>query len=157
MCTIRCLFVPLALSLSSVSLAADVQLTGTQLASALLPVSYFPSGFGEDATAGNIIFHKDQAYGQNVFQFATSAKAAAFYNGMYALNNRCRATRTTSDNAAVKVTARYLIKTPPCTCSPAFRPFGNNGGASMKGVRVPQLPLLRDQCSPDHISGIRGP
>ena len=145
------LSVPLALSLALTTAPGNVQLTGTQLASALLPVSYFPSGyavgknndynsgnrlenspakynlatmscktfvvdspehgFGESAAAGNIIYRKNQAYGQNVFQFASSAKASAFYNGMYALNNRCRSTRTTSGNAVVKLTTRYLIKT----------------------------------------------
>jgi hypothetical protein len=145
------LSVPLALSLALTTAPGNVQLTGTQLASALVPASYFPAGwsvqktgaynsgnrlenspakynlatmscktfvvtapdkgFGETATAASIVHKKNQAYSQNVYQFASSAKASAFYNGMYALFERCRTVSTTSGSLKVKLTTRYLTKT----------------------------------------------
>lgn len=133
--------------------AAPVQLTGTHLHAALLPASYFPSGyktekienfssgaklehrpakyhlatfgcqrwlldglpqtgFGETATAGDIISKAGkQAYGQNVFQFATHAQAAAFYRQSYAFTWRCRTVAASFNGGKARLTTTFIKKT----------------------------------------------
>jgi hypothetical protein len=132
-------------------LPTPAQLTGTQLASRLLPPSSFPSGykivksgtynsggrlergpvkhhlpafsckryivnglpetgFGETATAGDIIGAGKQFYVQTAFQFASSRQATAFYRQLYALTARCR-TVTASFQGTVRLTTQSLKKT----------------------------------------------
>jgi hypothetical protein len=75
-------------------------------------VGDFPeTGFGETATAGDIISQAgNRAFGQDVLQFATHAQAAAFYREWYAFTVRCRAIATTSGGKAVKFTTKFIAK-----------------------------------------------
>ena len=149
---------PAAQAAAPGQVAAPAQLTGTHLHAALLPASYFPSGykvekienyssgsklehkpakyhlatfscqkwlvsgfpetgFGETATAADIISRPGtkarpgaQAYGQTVFQFATSGQASAFYRQMYAFTQRCR-TVSASFHGKVGLTTTFIKKT----------------------------------------------
>jgi hypothetical protein len=75
-------------------------------------VGNFPeTGFGESATAGDIISKAgNRAYGQDVLQFATPAKAAAFYRQWYAFAVRCRTVTTTFDGKVWKFTTKFIAK-----------------------------------------------
>jgi hypothetical protein len=144
----------LLLTVPAAQAAGPVQLTGTQLASRLLPVSYFPSaykidksmtynsgnrlergpvkhhlatigckkylinglprfGFGETATVGSGVGRRSpgQEYVQGVWQFASSAKATAFYRQYYAFTQRCRTIAATIGKDKVGLTTRLLKKT----------------------------------------------
>ena len=53
------------------------------------------TGFGETATAASFVDRRNQGYTQNVWQFASSARAASFYRQYYAFTQRCRTIHTT--------------------------------------------------------------
>ena len=70
------------------------------------------TGFGETATAGDIISKAvKQAYGQGVFQFATQAQAAAFYQQSYAFTGRCRTVAAGFNGDKVRLTTAFIKKT----------------------------------------------
>jgi hypothetical protein len=68
------------------------------------------TGFGETATAADIINAKPGAFAQTVYQFATPARAATFYQQLYALTWRCRSI-TASYHGAVRLTTQFIRRT----------------------------------------------
>jgi hypothetical protein len=68
------------------------------------------TGFGETATASDIIAGKPGAFAQTVYQFATPAQAATFYQQMYAFTWRCRSI-TASYHGTVRATTQFIRRT----------------------------------------------
>jgi hypothetical protein len=126
--------------------APAAQATGTRLAAALLPPSWFgpglsvmpnsafnsggklehgparynlatvscanfffgTTGFGENAAAGNIVGNDVIEYLQAVYQFASPARAAAFFHGSYRAFGRCRSAAFTIGNESVRTKTQSI-------------------------------------------------
>jgi hypothetical protein len=68
------------------------------------------TGFGETATAGDIIGKAGKAFSQGVFQFATHAQAAAFYRQSYAFTGRCRTVTASFNGGKIRLTTTFIKK-----------------------------------------------
>jgi hypothetical protein len=69
------------------------------------------TGFGETAAAGDIIAVKTAAFSQSVYQFATPAQAATFYQQFYAFTGRCRSITASYQGTAVRLTTQSISRT----------------------------------------------
>jgi hypothetical protein len=67
--------------------------------------------FGETPAAGNTIADTQGSplqYEQEVYQFASSSDAAAFFHGSYSAFGRCRSASSTTGTVSVRIATRSL-------------------------------------------------